>query len=44
MELLIDDANLTKINVIIDIFPIDGVITDSSILSKNGVEPFIMLK
>lgn len=44
MELLIDDANLDKIKQIVDIFPIDGVTTNPSILAKNGIEPFIALK
>lgn len=44
MKLLIDDANIEKIKAIYKYYPIDGVTTNPSILSKNGVAPYKALK
>lgn len=44
MRLLIDDANLEKIKRIWDIYPIDGVTTNPSILAKSGRPPYEVLK
>lgn len=39
MKLLIDDANLDAIKAIVDLYPIDGVTTNPTILSKAGENP-----
>ena len=44
MKLLIDDANIAKIKQIYDLFPIDGVTTNPSILAKSGRNPYEVLK
>ncbi len=44
MKLLIDDANLEKIKKIWDLYPIDGVTTNPSILAKSGKNPYVVLK
>ncbi len=44
MKLLIDDANLEKIKKIWDLYPIDGVTTNPSILAKSGRNPYEVLK
>ncbi len=44
MKLLIDDANLEKIKKIWDLYPIDGVTTNPSILAKSGKNPYEVLK
>ncbi len=44
MKLLIDDANLEKIKKVWDLFPIDGVTTNPSILAKSGKNPYVVLK
>ena len=44
MELYIDDANISEIRRLIDIYPIDGVTTNPSILSKTGKDPVEVLK
>ena len=40
MKLLIDDANIAAIRRIYDLYPIDGVTTNPSILAKTGKQPF----
>lgn len=44
MELYIDDANVQDIRRLIDLYPIDGVTTNPSILSKTGKNPVDVLK
>ncbi len=44
MKLLIDDANLEKIQKIWDLYPVDGVTTNPSILAKSGKNPYDVLK
>ncbi len=44
MKLLIDDANIEKIKKIWDLYPIDGVTTNPSILAKSGKNPYVVLK
>ena len=44
MKLLIDDANIAKIKKLYDLFPIDGVTTNPSILAKSGRQPYDVLK
>ncbi len=44
MELYIDDANVNEIRRLIDLYPIDGVTTNPSILSKTGRDPVEVLK
>ena len=44
MKLLIDDANVAKIKQIYDLFPVDGVTTNPSILAKSGRNPYEVLK
>ena len=44
MEFFIDDADIKKIERIYNGFPIDGVTTNPSILSKIGGKPFEILK
>ncbi len=44
MKFLIDDANIEKIKAIYDVFAVDGVTTNPSILAKNGGMPFEILK
>lgn len=44
MELYIDDANINEIRRLIDIYPIDGVTTNPSILAKTGSNPVDVLK
>ena len=44
MELYIDDANVNEIRRLIDLYPIDGVTTNPSILSKTGKDPVEVLK
>ena len=43
MNLLIDDANAAKIQEIMEIYPIDGVTTNPSILARCGSDMFGML-
>ena len=43
MKLLIDDANLAKIQAIYKYYPVDGVTTNPSILSKCGGDPYRVL-
>jgi len=44
MKLLIDDARLDEIKKIYDVFPVSGVTTNPTILSKIGGNPFDTLK
>lgn len=44
MKLLIDDANIEKIKKLYDLYPIDGVTTNPSILAKSGRQPYDVLK
>lgn len=44
MELYIDDANISEIRRLIDLYPIDGVTTNPSILAKTGENPVKVLK
>ena len=44
MDLLIDSANLEGIKKIYDIFPVEGVTTNPSILKAAGKEPLSQLK
>lgn len=44
MKLLIDDANLSEIKRLYDLYPIDGVTTNPSILAKAGSDPVPVLQ
>lgn len=44
MELYIDDANVQEIRRLADLYPIDGVTTNPSILAKTGRDPIEVLK
>ena len=44
MELLIDNADLSKIERLYDIYPIDGVTTNPSILAESGRRPYEVLR
>ena len=44
MKLIIDDANLDVIKKIYEYYPVDGVTTNPSILSKNKQDPYTTLK
>lgn len=44
MKLLIDDANIAKIKKIYQCYPIDGVTTNPTILSRSGRNPYEVLK
>lgn len=43
MRLIIDDANLSEIERLYDLYPIDGVTTNPSILAKTGRKPYEVL-
>ena len=43
MKLLIDDANIGEIKRLYDLYPIDGVTTNPSILAKAGSDPKAVL-
>ncbi|MDE7244111.1 MAG: fructose-6-phosphate aldolase, partial [Oscillospiraceae bacterium] len=43
MKLCIDDANVEKIRRVYDLFPVDGVSTNPSILAKTGRKPYEVL-
>lgn len=43
MKLCIDDANVEKIRRIYDLYPVDGVSTNPSILAKSGQNPYAVL-
>lgn len=44
MKLLIDDANIQQIKRLYDLYAIDGVTTNPSILAKSGRAPYDVLK
>ena len=44
MRLFIDDANLSEIQRLIDLYPIDGVTTNPSILARTGGDPVKVLQ
>ena len=44
MRLLIDDADMGEIRRLYDLYPIDGVTTNPSILAKTGRDPYDVLK
>ena len=44
MKLCIDDANVEKIRRVYDLFPVDGVSTNPSILAKTRRNPYEVLK
>ena len=44
MKLLIDDASIEKIKRLYDLYPVDGVTTNPSILAKSGRAPYEVLK
>jgi len=44
MKFIVDDANIEHIKNIYDVFAVDGVTTNPSILAKNGKPPFETLK
>ena len=44
MKLLIDDAHIDKIEKLYEFFPISGVTTNPTILSKVGGNPFDTLR
>lgn len=44
MRLLIDDADMREIRRLYDLYPIDGVTTNPSILAKTGRNPYEVLK
>ena len=44
MKLLIDDANVNEIRRLIDLYPIDGVTTNPSILARTGRDTVGVLK
>ena len=43
MKLIIDDADVAAIREIVDLYPVDGVTTNPSILAKSGRAPFEVL-
>lgn len=44
MKLYIDDLNLDKIKELWDLYPVDGVTSNPTILKKNGEQPLEVLK
>ena len=40
MKFIIDNADIKKIQAIYDVFPVDGVTTNPTILAESGREPF----
>jgi fructose-6-phosphate aldolase 2 len=44
MKLLIDDANIREIRRLYDLYPIDGVTTNPSILARAGSDPVSVLR
>ncbi len=44
MKLLIDDANIREIKRLYDLYPLDGVTTNPSILAKAGDDPAAVLR
>lgn len=44
MKLIIDDAHIDQIKHIYEFYPVDGVTTNPTILSKSGRQPYEVLK
>lgn len=44
MKLIIDDAHIDQIKKIYEFYPVDGVTTNPTILSKSGRKPYEVLK
>jgi transaldolase len=44
MKFIIDDANIQKIKSIYNYYPVDGVTTNPSFLTKSGRKPYEVLK
>ena len=44
MKLMIDDARIEKIKEIWEIYPVEGVTTNPTILAKSGRNPYEVLK
>ncbi len=44
MKLFIDDANVQEIRRLMDLYPVDGVTTNPSILTRTGRDPVEVLK
>ena len=44
MKFIIDNADIKKIQAIYDVFPVDGVTTNPTILAESGRQPFEVLK
>ena len=44
MKILIDDARIENIKEIYNLYPMDGVTTNPSILAKSGRNPYEVLK
>lgn len=44
MKLIIDDAHIDQIKNIYEFYPVDGVTTNPTILSKSGRQPYEVLK
>lgn len=44
MKFIIDDADIEKIKAVCEVFCVDGVTTNPSILAKNGKQPFETLR
>lgn len=44
MKILIDDANISEIKRLYDLYPIDGVTTNPAILSKQNKNPYEVLE
>ena len=44
MKFIIDDSDVKKIKEICDLYPVDGVTTNPSILAKSGRKPYALLK
>lgn len=44
MKLIIDDAHIDQIKKIYELYPVDGVTTNPTILAKSGKQPYEVLK
>lgn len=44
MKFIIDDSNVEKIKEICELYPVDGVTTNPSILAKSGRNPYDLLR
>lgn len=44
MKLIIDDAHIDQIKKIYELYPVDGVTTNPTILAKSGKQPYGVLK